>query len=50
MIKLEILPGQPNLKVIFDTTNSLHYSAMITSKNSHTEKLMQREQMLRLTR
>jgi len=32
MIRSEILPGQPNMKVIFDKTNSPHYSTMITNK------------------
>ena len=32
MIRLEILRGQPNMKVIFDKTNSLQYSATITNK------------------
>lgn len=39
MIKLDILPGQPNLKVIFDKTNSLHYSAMTTNKKQSYWKI-----------
>jgi hypothetical protein len=39
-MKLEILPGQPNMKVTFDKTNSLHYSAMITNKKQLYQKII----------